>query len=151
MMADLLENEEELFRLFWGFPRTNGNSVAENPNRVKKIIDDLTNINMADQVSDDDISFLVANVRNIETVPRRGKGDGNFMCKICPHLFDNSISYGLSSKERLKRHYQHHLQHHISRWKCSHCPHTHFQRHTMEQHLRRIHQGEGWLIELPRF
>ena len=164
---DLVEVDEEQFRTFLDFYGAPCNSAADNQNRIKEIIEALTNSQMVvlhfynliciykiqvDQVSDEDVGFLVSHIRNIETVPKRGKGDGNFKCKICPHLLINSENYGLSNKENLKRHYQHHLQHHISRWKCSLCSHTHFRKDTMEQHLRRLHEGEiGEPIELPRF
>ncbi|CAG5110595.1 Oidioi.mRNA.OKI2018_I69.chr2.g4980.t2.cds [Oikopleura dioica] len=148
----LVEVDEEQFRTFLDFYGAPCNSAVDNQNRVNEIIEALTNSQMVDQVTEEDVGFLISHIRNIETVPKRGKGDGNFRCKICPHLLINSENYGLSNKENLKRDYQHHLQHHISRWKCSLCSHTHFRKDTMEQHLRRLHpEEEGEPIELPRF
>jgi len=145
----MVEVDVEQFKTFLDFYGAPVDSVENIQERKRTIINALTSSVMVDQVSDEDVSFLLANIRNVETVPKRGKGNGDYICKICPKLLLQSESYGLTNKENLKRHYQHHLQYHITRWKCSLCPHTHFRKDTLEQHLKRIHPGEiGEAIEL---
>ncbi|CBY41384.1 unnamed protein product [Oikopleura dioica] len=143
------EIDVEQFKTFLDFYGAPVDSAENNQEKIKTIINALTSSVTVDQVSDEDVSFLLSRIRNVETVPKRGKGNGDYKCKICPKLLLNSDCYGLTNKENLKRHYQHHLQHHITRWKCSLCSHTHFRKDTLEQHLKRLHPCEiGEAIEL---
>jgi len=157
------EIDVEQFKTFLDFYGAPVDSAENNQEKIKTIINALTssvtvkkknatwplNLIQVDQVSEEDVSFLLPRIRNVETVPKRGKGNGDYKCKICPKLLLHSDCYGLTNKENLKRHYQHHLQHHITRWKCSLCSHTHFRKDTLEQHLKRLHPCEiGEAIEL---
>ncbi|CAG5112658.1 Oidioi.mRNA.OKI2018_I69.chr2.g6849.t1.cds [Oikopleura dioica] len=128
----------EQFLEFYGRP------VDSSPLRngkISKIIENLINGHTVEQVTDQEVAYLVESVERIETVPKRGKGTGRFKCKICPHLFPESSGHGLSNKESLTRHYKFHLKHHIGEWKCSLCEHKHFRIDNVTHHIKRIHGG----------
>lgn len=126
----------EQFLEFYGKP-------AEAPplktEKVNKIIDNLINGHTVETVTEEEVALLVQSIDRIETVPKRGKGNGRFRCKICPHLFPESNVHGLSNKESLTRHYKFHLKHHIGEWKCSLCEHKHFRMDNVTHHIKRIH------------
>ena len=100
----------EQFLEFYGKP-------AEAPplktEKVNKIIDNLINGHtvchirqlfycnfmlifiQVETVTEEEVALLVQSIDRIETVPKRGKGNGRFRCKICPHLFPESNVHGL--------------------------------------------------------
>ena len=77
--------------------------------RINKIIDNLINGHtvtcfscliclffiQVESVTEEEVALLVQSIDRIETVPKRGKGNGRFRCKICPHLFPESNVHGL--------------------------------------------------------
>ena len=76
--------------------------------KVNKIIDNLINGHtvtkllgrfllffQVESVTEEEVALLVQSIDRIETVPKRGKGNGRFRCKICPHLFPESNVHGL--------------------------------------------------------